>query len=427
MKVLWLSPSPSLAENHLNDKPVSSGWIKSLEKGVREKVDLSVAFFYDGNVEPFTLDKTTYYPIRTFKKGKIDKIKRRILNTLESKEDLDQFLKVIETVQPDIIHIHGTEGPFGIVQKYTDVPCVVSIQGIIQVVLYRYFSGITFFQTMRYSKIKDWLLFRTFIHNYYEYRKTAVRERELFKLSKHMIGRTAWDNRVSRVLAPDSAYFHNDEILRDVFYARSWDNELKGKIRLLTTTGPVVYKGLETVLRCAYQLDLQNIDYEWDLAGVAPDDAAVKIAEKSVGKERGRNVRFLGRLNEEEMVAKLLAAHIYVGASHIENSPNSLCEAQILGVPCIATYAGGTGSLISDRVDGLVIQDGDPYVMAGAVKELISDYAKARQLAANGRKRALRRHDPNKITEELIDIYKDILGIKNPEEKESLNLESTPN
>lgn len=40
--------------------------------------------------------------------------------------------------------------------------------------------------------------------------------------------------------------------------------------------------------------------------------------------------------------------------SHIENSPNNLCEAMILGMPCIATDAGGTSTLLSNMKDGLL-------------------------------------------------------------------------
>ena len=96
---------------------------------------------------------------------------------------------------------------------------------------------------------------------------------------------------------------------------------------------------------------------------------------------------------------------MYISTSHIENSPNSLCEAQILGMPCIATDAGGTVSLIDDNKEGIVIQDGDPFVMAGAIVEMINNYKKAIVYGENGRKTALERHNPQKITQDLLNIY----------------------
>lgn len=97
-------------------------------------------------------------------------------------------------------------------------------------------------------------------------------------------------------------------------------------------------------------------------------------------------------------------------ASHIENSPNNLSEAMILGMPCIATFAGGTGSLLIDGYEGILIQDGDPWAMAGAVMEMKENFERAIVVADKARTRALNRHDKNRIINDLIDIYKKILG-----------------
>ena len=109
----------------------------------------------------------------------------------------------------------------------------------------------------------------------------------------------------------------------------------------------------------------------------------------------------------------MLEADIYVMPSHIENSPNSLCEAMIIGMPCITTLAGGTPSLLKDKEEGLVIQDGDPWSMAGAILELHHNPEIAFTYGRNARKRALKRHDPDKIVDELLDIYREIVNNSN--------------
>ena len=50
----------------------------------------------------------------------------------------------------------------------------------------------------------------------------------------------------------------------------------------------------------------------------------------------------------------MLKSDIFVSASHIENSPNNVAEAMILGMPCIATFAGGTSSYIEDNKNGIL-------------------------------------------------------------------------
>jgi glycosyltransferase involved in cell wall biosynthesis len=96
--------------------------------------------------------------------------------------------------------------------------------------------------------------------------------------------------------------------------------------------------------------------------------------------------------------------------SHIENSPNNLCEAMLIGMPCISTFAGGAGSLITDKFDGILIQDGDPYAMAGAILELYNDKEKAILLGQNARETALKRHDKDTVINDIIYNYNKIIN-----------------
>ncbi|MDB5123235.1 MAG: hypothetical protein JWP94_1364 [Mucilaginibacter sp.] len=410
MKVLWFSLSPGLSSAHLNDNYKGCGWIKALEKNIQDKVELSIVFYQDRFIEPFTLGPTKYFPVNRYKHGKFSKAKRRLFNGIEDEDDVKEFVQIVNEVKPDLIHVHGTEGPFGLVQKFVDIPTVVSIQGTITVYRYKYFSTISYLDTLRFSRLKDLLLLRSFVNVYKEFAKKAAREQEIYDHSKHFIGRTAWDRRVTLVMAPAAGYYHNDEILQDSFYKYEWKNKLDAKLILFTTNGPNIYKGIETLLDCTHLLDGINVNYEWQVAGLSRNDEVVKIASKSIGKPVSNNIKFMGKLDEELLSQTLLKAHIYISVSHIENSPNSLCEAQILGLPCIATHAGGTNSLLEDGVEGILIQDGDPYVMAGAIIEMKNNFDKAIVYGENSRKKALKRHDPEKITNDLLEIYKTILN-----------------
>ena len=98
--------------------------------------------------------------------------------------------------------------------------------------------------------------------------------------------------------------------------------------------------------------------------------------------------------------------------SHIENSPNSLCEAMLLGMPCIATFAGGTGSMIKDRETGLVVQDGDPWALAGAVIELIENESMIKKISTNARNIALKRHNIKEVKNQVIGAYQEILKLE---------------
>jgi glycosyltransferase involved in cell wall biosynthesis len=162
--------------------------------------------------------------------------------------------------------------------------------------------------------------------------RRAIANLDILKHTKNLIGRTAWDRRVSRILAPQAQYFHNDEILRDSFYKSEWKYEPISQLNLMTINGPDIYKGIETLIYAAHLLDLNNIDFKWRVAGINRTDEIVTIASKSTGKPLSDNIIFLGKLDENTLVNVMLKANIYVATSHIENSPNSLCEALLLGV-----------------------------------------------------------------------------------------------
>ena len=412
MKVLWFSLSPGLADAYLNNNYEGIGWVKSLERNIQDKVDLSVAFYHHADVAPFTYGATRYYPIKKFPLGKFTKVLRRFAKRIEPESDVKAYLKIIEDVKPDLIHIHGTEGPFGLIQKFVDIPTVISIQGTITVYRYKYFSRISYADILKYSYLKSFLLARSFINVYKEFKKISRREQDIYSHSKHFIGRTAWDRRVTKILAPTAKYYHNDEILRDAFYKYEYHPVKNERLIIFTTTWVNIYKGLETVLDCAALLDGINLDYEWRVAGLTPDDEVVRIAAKNKKKAISKNIKFMGMLNQESLAQELMKSNIYVIASHIENSPNSLCEAQLLGLPCIATNAGGTNTLLEDGKDGILIQDGDPYAMAGAILEMNENYDQAIAYGKNARRKAQIRHDQQKITDDLLKIYDAVLEKK---------------
>jgi len=59
------------------------------------------------------------------------------------------------------------------------------------------------------------------------FKKLALIEKMNLSNVRFIIGRTDWDRKIRRVLAPHSKYFHNDEILRDSFYKAEWKKKEK--------------------------------------------------------------------------------------------------------------------------------------------------------------------------------------------------------
>jgi Glycosyltransferase len=74
-------------------------------------------------------------------------------------------------------------------------------------------------------------------------------------------------------------------------------------------------------------------------------------------------------------------------------------------MPIIATNVGGVSTLIEDDLEGILVQEGEPYSLAGAIVELTNNYERAKTLGSNARTKAFKRHEPAAIIDSLLKIY----------------------
>jgi glycosyltransferase involved in cell wall biosynthesis len=421
MRVLWFANTPGLSAGHLKVSQAAGGWISALQRAVEAAPECQLGFvFYTGQaMAPFEYGKTWYYPVQPLGSSKGKRLTNRIAGRAETDENLSAFLQAVEQFKPDIIHVHGTEFPFGLIlREVRKIPVVVSIQGNLTVYREKYFAGL--------SLPGFWRGWRTgypfYGADYKIWRRRMEIEQEILGRTRYVFGRTDWDRRIARVLAPDAEYFHMDEVIRPGFYGLDWVRGAKGNavegpgVRraasvFFTTSSPSIYKGFEAIIDTARVLVGNGVAFEWRVAGLKADDPLVRLtlAERRVDEFAALNIRLLGTLSEEAVADQLLGSEAYIQVSHIENSPNSVCEAMLAGVPVIASFAGGTGSLLQDGVHGVLIQDGDPYALAGAMRELLERPEKHAAMAAEARRLAQRRHDPASIVTSMLERYREII------------------
>ena len=88
-------------------------------------------------------------------------------------------------------------------------------------------------------------------------------------------------------------------------------------------------------------------------------------------------MQFTGSLREDQMIAEYLNAHLFICPSSIENSPNSLGEAQLLGVPVIASYVGGVPDMVTHGETGLLYRFEEVEMLAEGIRNLFMNMALA--------------------------------------------------
>ncbi|HTR32126.1 MAG TPA: glycosyltransferase family 4 protein [Puia sp.] len=419
MRVLWFANTPGLSAGYLKISLAAGGWISSLQQVVEGVAECQLGFvFYSEQVSaPFEFGRTWYYPVRPLGSSKGKRLVNRIAGRAERDENLPAFLRAIGEFRPDIIHVHGTEFPFGLIlREVKDIPIVVSVQGNLTVYHEKYFAGL--------GLPGWWRGWRTgypfYKADYKIWRRRMEIEQEILGRAKFIFGRTDWDRRITAALAPHAEYFHIDEVIRPGFYGLEWGSGERGLGEAVayrrapvffTTSSPSIYKGFETIIDTARILAGMGVAFEWLVAGLKAEQPLVRLTmkDRKVNDLATLNIRLLGTLDEKDVADRLMQCDAYIQVSHIENSPNSVCEAMLAGVPVIASFAGGTGSLLKDGVQGVLVQDGDPYVLAGAMQEVISQPATYAAMAAEGRKAARRRHDPPVIVAAMFDRYREII------------------
>ena len=419
MKVLWFANSPCGSVRRDKKKLVTGGWLISLEDEIKNnpKLELNVAFLSSKEEAPFYFEGVRYYPIYVpTSKSKIGHIfdRRRSQQSLD-KLLLAKLLKVVKDVKPLLIHIHGTERSFGIIQKYVaDIPIVFSIQGLLAPYSEKFFSGIPCDYAMKKENAINRLKGVDIKRVYGNFLYGGKRECNFLKNAEFVMGRTSWDEKVTGLLNPSRKYFVVNEILRPPFYDKHWNKKkFNDKKNIVSIISPGIYKGLENLLKSAYLLKTySNMDFIWNVVGLSVDADYVKLCEEYTNiKSDDVGVHYLGVQTADKLSDILVDSDIYCHVSHIENSPNSVCEAMLIGMPIVATFAGGTNSILKDGEEGCLVQDGDPYSTAGTIQKMANSFDVCHSFGVNAREKASKRHNPENVAKELLESYHKILDI----------------
>jgi glycosyltransferase involved in cell wall biosynthesis len=241
-------------------------------------------------------------------------------------------------------------------------------------------------------------------------KKQTKREREIFRKCKYFMGRTKWDKNLAHQLSPNAKYYHCDEILRDKFYLAEWVIHDNPKKIFYSTIGNNNYKGIETLVESGLILKNKNhFDFEFRVGGISENDELYRIVKNKYGVAIDNFLKPMGNMSADNVVEAMLSADLFVHPSHIDNSPNSVCEAMLVGTPVVSTDVGGIPSLIENEIDGLLVPSGNANLMTEAILRILKDKVLSVKLSKNARKRAIERHNKEKIVTQLMSIYQEII------------------
>jgi glycosyltransferase involved in cell wall biosynthesis len=418
MRILWIVNSvlPAPSKELGLSVPVNEGWIL----GVLENLKLD---------KGITLAISTAFSIDSVWHRNIEDIDYYLLpskNKLQYDPHLERYWKqVVDEFKPDAIHIQGTEFSHGLacMRALPDQKYIISIQGLVSVCSRYYYSGISFRNILRNTTFRDLIRFDTMFQAKNKFVKRGVLEKDYLKRAQNFIGRTNWDYIHTKSINPKGTYHFGNETLRNAFYtAEKWTQNNCIPHTIFLSQGGYPIKGLHMVIEAAAMLVKEFPNLKIKIAGsniIKSDSFFDKIKLNGYGKflkrliKKGKleeNIVFLGILDEKKMIQQYLDSNIFVCPSSIENSCNSIGEAQLLGVPVIASYVGGNPELVADGVSGLVYRFEEVEMLAEKIRMIFNDEGLAVNLSLNGIKAAAKRHNGEVNIQQLKNIYTSVIN-----------------
>lgn len=336
----------------------------------------------------------------------------------------DRMKEILEDFKPDIVHIFGTEFPHTLacLRAYRrPARTLISIQGLVSSCAEAYMADLP-------TSVQRQITFRDFVkkdslkQQQMKFQKRGLYEKEAIRLTGHIAGRTDFDREMTSNINPEAKYHLLNETMRSCFYRDRWkrnecipysiflsqgDYPLKGFHYLLQAMPMVLAQYPEAQVFVAGNNILRNETWQDGLKRSAYGKYLKKLIRENHLKDK---VTMLDSLDAEGMKEQFLKSHVFVCPSALENSPNSLGEAMLLGVPCVAADVGGVHNILMDGGDGLLYPAGSVEGLAEKLIEIFSKESISQQYSQNARRHARETHDADQNYYKMIRIYEEIVS-----------------
>lgn len=415
MRVLWVTqlPLPPVTSRQGLPTRVSCGWLAAGLKALVSEaagVEVICATRSWPAPDPFESDGVTYVtlPSEPSHSG-LRGVLQSWADDKQRKAPVAQMRRLMDETGPDIVHVHGTESPNAVgallAARQTRTPVLVSMQGTVSEIAPVFLAGLRPSDMLAEIASLEFLKGRGVFQSWRGMRHAAVMELEALRLATDTSGRTEWDRDVARRANPSARYWHIDEALRDRFYTVRWHENAEGPPTILAVTSALPYKGIDVLLKAFAQIRESQPCRLQVVGHIVGTPLWPSLARLEARLDLTGQVEWVGSCDAGVVARMLSECAVFVCASRIENSSNSVCEAMLVGAPVVASRVGGTPSLMTHGREGLLFESGDDEALSQAVAQVLHDADLASSLGSRARQAALERHDPIVVAQRLAHVY----------------------
>jgi len=408
MKVLWLS------NVYISDNEISSTgtWIIAMAKRLQQ----------EKNINLFIISKGDVGDIEQKDNGNI---KQWILPNAElNKEGLPpqnlifSIQEIINGINPDIIHIWGTEYYWSklYTEGYIKGKVLLEMQGLISAIATKVTADLTFREMIDCIGFKEILKPTTFLlcrKKYFE--KRGALEIDTISKHKHIATQSDWMRGYIRNINKEAKIYRSAIGLRPEFLNTTPHNYSVNNLELFTLTSTIsAYKGLHTLIKALAIVKSQYKDVILKIAGPLPVKGVKKpgyerfLQRLIIKHDLSNNVKWLGSLNAIELIGEMKKSRIVVLPSFIESYSLALREALTIGMPVVASFAGAMPELANHNKSAIYFPPGDFQLCAHAIVEILTSKELEESLRINALQKAreLNRVDCGTVQ---IEIYQQIM------------------
>lgn len=407
MRILWIT--------------YISSWTPTLLNAIKGEVQLAL-IIPSGGFDEFkhVENGVTYYSIKLKDEERLNSM---------SLSTFAKYNVIFNDFAPDVIHVHGTEANYAQLQNYTDIPIITSIQGILSGCIPYYNNFLENKKLRKFSSLKNLLGYGGIESIYKGFIKRSVAyENQILHTGKYFFCRTYWDKAWVMFSNPNANIFQGEELLRSEFYkeSHSWSVNKCNRHSIFMPSGFNPIKGLYLAVKAVALLKKYYNDITLIVPGVSYDDVfknsiweLIKGEKyiryvRNIIEEEGlkKNIFFVGRLSAEQMAEKMKESNVFLSPSSIDNSPNAVGEATMIGIPVVTTPVGGVPSFLRDEESCLFAPAGDEYMMAYQIMRIFNNDDLATRLSHAAGIVANKRHNIEEVSRAYLNAYKTITNIQ---------------
>ncbi|NMX21366.1 hypothetical protein C5S30_02790 [ANME-1 cluster archaeon GoMg4] len=180
--------------------------------------------------------------------------------------------------------------------------------------------------------------------------------------------------------------------------------------KLIVSVGAInKQKGFHLLLKILPEILKEDKKVKLFIVGIGPYLQALK--DMAVKLNISNNVIFTGKVSDEDLPKYYNLADICVFPTlRMEGLPLVVPEAMACVKPVIASRIGGIPTAIENNKDGILIEPGNLKELKGKILEVLRDEKLAKKLGENARKKVVERLSLDRMVEDTIKVYEEVLG-----------------